>query len=196
MGIPAEAVKALREKTGLGLMKCKEALIASNGDEEKAIEYLRKQGLKTADKKSGRDTKQGWIGSYVHTNGKVAAMVEVACESDFVAKGDVFQALIKDLAMHIVAAKPLSVTPEEIPEEVKEKERAIFREQMKDKPANMLDKIVEGKMKSFYKERCLLQQEFVKDTTQTVEDLVTAVIAKLGENITVVRFVRLEFGAE
>ena len=123
-------------------------------------------------------------------------MVEVACESDFVAKGDVFQALIKDLAMHIVAAKPLSVTPEEIPEEVKEKERAIFREQMKDKPANMLDKIVEGKMKSFYKERCLLQQEFVKDTTQTIEDLITAMIAKLGENITVKRFCRFEFGAE
>jgi len=194
--ISAEKVKALREKTGLGMMKCKEALLASGGDDEKAIEYLRKQGLKTADKKSGRATEQGWIGSYVHSNGKVGVLVEVACESDFVAKGDDFQGLLKDLCLQITAMKPLAVGPDDVPEKIKESERAIYREQVKDKPDNIVEKILDGKMKAFYKERCLLQQEFVKDSSQTVQDMVTAVIAKVGENITVRRFVRMEFGAE
>jgi len=194
MAISAEVVKALRDKTGLGMMKCKEALVASDGDQEKAIEYLRKQGLKTADKKAGRATQQGAIGSYIHANGKIGVLVELACETDFVAKSDDFQALLKDLCMQVAATSPLAVTPDGIPQQVKDKEREIYAEQMKDKPARVLDKIIEGKLKAFYQERCLLHQPFVKEPERTVEEVIKAAIAKLGENIAVKRFCRMQLG--
>jgi len=196
MAITAAAVKALRDKTGQGMMKCKEALQACDGDEEKAIDYLRKLGLKTVDKKSTRATEQGAIGHYIHGDGKIGVLVEIACESDFVAKGDDFRTLLKDLCMQVAATDPIAVRPEEIPDDVVKREREIYRDQMKDKPAAIIEKIVDGKLKAFYKERCLMQQQFVKDTSLSVEDVVNAVIAKLGENITVKRFCRMELGGE
>ena len=196
MPITAAAVKALREKTGQGMMKCKEALKACDGDEEKAVDYLRKLGLNTADKKSSRATKQGAIGHYIHGDGKIGVLVEIACESDFVAKGDDFRALLKDVCMQVAAADPIAVRPEELSAEVVEKEREIYRELMKDKPANIIDKIVDGKLNAFYKERCLMQQQFVKDSSQSIADVINAAIAKLGENITIRRFCRMELGGE
>ena len=194
MAITAALVKELRERTGIGMMKCKEALAATDGDIEKAIEYLRKQGLAAAEKKAGRDTREGVIASYIHSNNKIGVLVEVKCETDFVARNAEFQQLCRDLCMQVAATRPLSISADEVPQDVLEKEREIYREQFKDKPPQAIEKIVEGKLKAFFKERCLLEQPFVKEPKTCVADRIKALVAKLGENITVSRFVRMELG--
>ena len=194
--ISAELVKKLREKTGLGMMQCKEALAASGGDMDKAVGYLRKKGLDTAGKRTGRATNQGLIASYIHVTGKIGVMVEVNCESDFVARSDDFKELVKNLCMHVAATDPISVSAQDVPADVVAKEKEIYAEQAKGKPAAIADKIVEGKLKKFFAERCLLEQPYVKNTDQIVGDLVKEAIAKLGENISVRRFVRYELGEE
>jgi len=194
MAISAALVKQLREKTGIGMMKCKEALQATDGDIEKAIEYLRKQGLAAAEKRAGRETQDGYVASYVHSNGKIGVLVEVKCETDFVARNEDFRLFCRDLCMQVAAARPHYTSREEVPEEVLEKEREIYREQFKDKPPQAIDKIVEGKLRSFYEDHCLLNQRFVKDPKTTIADLVKSMVAKLGENVTISRFVRLEIG--
>jgi len=198
MAISASQVKELRVKTGLGMMKCKEALETSGGDFDRAIEHLRKQGLDTAAKRSSRATSEGVIGSYIHSNHKIGVLVEVDCESDFVARSADFQALVKDLCLQVAATDPLAVDRDGLPADLLEKEKDIFRAQLADKPENILDKIVEGKMRKFYQENCLLEQIFVKDEArkQRVEDLIKALIAKLGENIVVRRFQRFQVGEE
>jgi len=192
MTIDAKMVKALRDKTGAPMMDCKEALAESGGDLEKATEYLRKKGLKTADKKTSRQTSEGVVGAYIHHNGLVGVLVEVDCETDFVARGDDFKALVRDLGQHIAAANPAYLAPEDVPAEVLEKEREIMRAQIKGKPENIVEKIVEGKLKKFYQENCLLEQSFVKDDKVAVKDLVRSVIGKLGENIKIRRFARFD----
>ncbi len=196
MAISAQEVKALREKTGAGMMDCKKALIETGGDAEKAVDFLRKKGLSKARDKAGRDTKEGVIHSYIHPGSRVGVLVEVNCETDFVAKTDDFQNLVKDIGMHIAAAAPRWVRSEEVPSEVVGKEAEIFRAQMVDsgKPDNVIDKIVEGKLKKFYSENCLMEQGFVKDPDKTVQLLVEEVIARLGENIQIARFVRFGLG--
>jgi len=195
--ISASKVKDLREQTGAGMMECKKALTDAGGDMEKAVTLLRERGLASAAKKSGRATKEGLIGTYVHM-GKLGVMVEVNCETDFVAKTEDFQNLCKDIAMHIAAANPAYVAPEEVPADILEKEKDIFRAQITGKPANIVDKIVEGKIAKYYEETCLLEQIFVKDPDgkKKVKDLVKDTIAKLGENIQVRRFVRLQLGEQ
>ena len=194
--MPASAaqVKQLREMTNIGMMKCKEALEATNGDLEKAVEYLRKQGLKTAEKRAGRETSEGVIASYIHSNGKIGVLVELKCETDFVARSDDFRQLGRDLCMQVAATRPIAVSRDEVPADVVEREREIYREQVKDKPPQAIEKIVEGKLGAFFQERCLLDQPFVKDPKTSVGDLIKSLIAKLGENITVGRAVRLELG--
>jgi elongation factor Ts len=194
--ISASMVKELRERTGAGMMECKNALAETNGDMEKAIDLLRARGAAKAAKRAEREAKEGVIGSYVHMNGKIGVLVEVNCETDFVARNDAFQALARDLAMHIAAAAPLALTAEEIPADVVERERGVYREQVKNegKPEKMWDKIVEGKLNKFYKESTLLEQPFVKDPDKTVKELITEVAAKTGENITVRRFARFKLG--
>ena len=194
--ITAALVKKLRDKTGLGMMTCKEALRASDGDVEKAVDHLRKKGLDAASKRAGRQTGEGIIGSYIHVTGRIGVMVEVNCESDFVARGDEFREMAKNIAMHVAAADPIAVRPEDIPDDVIEREKEIYRDQVKNKPPEIVEKIVEGKLRKFYAERCLLEQPFVKNTDQTVGEMVAEVMAKLGENITVRRFVRYELGEE
>jgi len=194
MQISAEKVKELREKTGLGMMKCKEALQKSAGDFEKAIDYLRKQGLATAEKKSARATNEGRIFSYVHTNHKIAVLVEINCETDFVAKSDDFKQLGKDIAMQVAAATPLAVSRDDVPTALVEKEKEIYKEQVKGKPENIIDKIVDGKLNAYFKDVCLLDQAFIKDPDTTIEAIIKAIIAKTGENITVRRFTRYELG--
>jgi len=195
MAISAETVKALREKTGVGFMECKSALQESNGDIDAAITVLRKRGLASLAKKSGRETKDGLIGSYIH-NGKIGVMVEVNCETDFVARNPDFQTLAKDLAMHIAASDPRFIRKEDVTEEVLAGEREIYREQARatGKPDNVLDKIVEGRMSKFYSETCLLEQPYVKDPSITVRDYIATHIQKIGENIQVRRFVRYKLG--
>jgi elongation factor Ts len=195
MGISAEQVKELREKTGVGFMECKSALQEANGDMEAAVTVLRKRGLASAAKKSGRETKDGLIGSYIH-NGKIGVLVEVNCESDFVAKNTDFQNLVKDLAMHVAASDPRFLSKEDVTEEVLAKEREIYKEQARStgKPENVLDKIVEGRISKFYSEACLLEQPFVKEPAITVREHVAAHIQKIGENIQIRRFVRLKLG--
>jgi elongation factor Ts len=195
MAISAETVKELREKTGVGFMECKSALQESNGDIEAAITILRKRGLASLSKKAGRETKDGMIGSYVH-NGKIGVMVEVNCETDFVARNPDFQALVKDLAMHIAASDPRFIRKEDVTENVLAGEREIYREQAKatGKPENVLDKIVEGRMSKFYSETCLMEQPYVKDPSITVRDHIAVHIQKIGENIQVRRFVRYKLG--
>lgn len=192
--ITAAQVKELREKTGLGMMTCKEALVASNGDSEKAVDWLRKKGLDAADKRSGRVTKEGAIGSYIHMNGRIGVLVELNCESDFVARGEVFQQLLKDLCMQVAATAPLAVSPDDIDERIVAKEREIYASQVAGKPQGVVDKIVEGKLKKFFAEQCLLEQPFVKNPDLTVADVVKGVIAKTGENISVRRFTRFQLG--
>jgi elongation factor Ts len=196
MAISAAMVKELRERTGAGMMECKNALTETNGDMEKAIDLLRARGAAKAAKRAEREAKEGTVGSYVHMNGKIGVLVEVNCETDFVARNDAFQALARDLAMHIAAAAPLALTAEEIPTDVVERERGVYREQVKNegKPEKMWDKIVEGKLNKFYKESTLLEQPFVKDPDKTVKDLITEVAAKTGEKITVRRFARFKLG--
>jgi elongation factor Ts len=189
-------VKELRERTGAGMMECKKALEESNGDMERAIDVLRAKGAAKAAKRAEREAKEGAIGSYVHTGGKVAVLVEVGCETDFVARNTDFTTLVRDLAMHIAATNPLALNAEDIPADVVERERAVYLETVKNegKPEKMWDKIVEGKIAKFYKEQTLLDQPFVKDPDKTVKDYITEVAAKTGENIVVRRFVRYALG--
>jgi elongation factor Ts len=195
MEISADAVKTLREKTGVGFMECKSALQEAKGDLEAAVTILRKKGLSAVAKKSGRETKEGLIGSYVH-NGKIGVMVEVNCESDFVARNVEFQALVKDIAMHIAASEPRFIRKEDVTDDVLAAEREIYKAQARTtgKPENVLDKIVEGRMTKFYNETCLLEQPFVKDPGLAVKDLIASYIQKIGENIQVRRFVRYRLG--
>jgi elongation factor Ts len=198
MEITAAMVKDLRDKTGLGMMDCKKALQETNGDTEKAVEYLRKKGTLKAAKREGRATSEGKIGSYIHTNAKIGVMVELKCESDFVAKTDQFGVLLKDLCMHVAAAAPRWISVEDVPPDVLAKEKDIYMTQAKEagKPEKMLEKIAEGKLKKFYSEECLLEQGFVKEPDKTVGTLIKEYIAQLGENITVGRFVRLQLGQD
>ncbi len=194
--ITAAMVKELREATNAGVLDCKKALSEANGDFEAAVEILRKKGLSTAAKKSDRETHEGIIGSYVHPGSKVASLVELACETDFVARTEQFQQLARDLAMQVVASRPRYVSREDIPAEEIEREKAIYREQLADsgKPAEIIEKIIEGKLEKWFAEVCLLEQPFVKDPDKTVQDLLVDHIAALGENIRVNRFARLEIG--
>ena len=194
--ISAAMVKQLREKTGAGMMDCKNALSEVEGDIEKAIEFLRKKGLATAQKRAGRVLSEGIIQSYIHMNGKLGVLVEVNCETDFVAKNEDFQEFAKNIAMHIAASNPLGITPEDVSEEIIEKEKEIYRAQALDmgKPENVTDKIVEGKLNKFYQESCLLNQPYVRDTDMSVADLLNGLIARIGENITIKRFVRYQIG--
>lgn len=196
MEISAKMVKDLREKTGLGMMDCKKALQETNGDIEKAVEYLRKTGALKAAKREGRATTEGRIGSYIHMGGKIGVMVELKCESDFVAKTDRFADLLKDLCMQVAASAPQWLAPEEVPEEVVAKEKDIYMTQARDqgKPEKILEKIAEGRLQKFYSEVCLLEQPFVKDQDKTIKQLINDTIAQLGENISVGRFVRLQLG--
>jgi len=194
--INAAMVKQLREKTGAGMMDCKSALTEVGGDMEKAIEFLRKKGLATAQKRAGRAMTEGTIQSYIHMNAKLGVLVEVNCETDFVAKNDDFQGFAKNIAMHIAASNPLGIAPEDILQEVIEKEKEIYRAQALDtgKPENVLDKIVDGKLKKFYQDNCLMNQPYVRNPDITVADLLNELIAKIGENISIKRFVRYQIG--
>lgn len=196
MEISAEQVKTLREKTGVGLMDCKEALKVSGGNMDKAVDYLREKGLAKAQKRVGRAATEGAVAVYVHMGGKIATMVEVNCETDFVAKTDQFQAFTKDVAMQVTAANPSYVKREDVPEEVKEKEKEIYRKQAKEseKPDKILDKIAEGKLEKFFQEVCLLEQPFIKNPDITVKGLLEDLISKMGENILIRRFVRFQLG--
>jgi len=198
--IKAGAVKQLREKTGAGMMECKNALVEAEGNEERAIDVLRKRGLASAKKREGRIASEGIVGSYIHMGGKVGVLVEVNCETDFVARGDEFQQLVKDIAMHVAAAEPRYVTREDVPAGDLEKEREIARAQAKNDPRNaskpdqVIDKIVEGRLNKYYEETVLMDQPFVKDPAKTVSELVTEKVAKTGERITIRRFTRYKMG--
>jgi len=194
--ISAQAVKVLREKTGAGMMDCKKALVESGGNEEKAIAYLREKGLAKAAKKAGRATSQGVIGSYIHNNGKIGVMVELKCETDFVAKNEKFLGFAKDLAMQIAATSPLCVSPEQVPADLLAKEREIFKNQAMEegKPEAIAEKIVEGRLKKYYAEVCLLEQPFIKEDKKTIRDLLNELISVLGENMQIGRFDRMVLG--
>jgi len=194
--ISASDVKQLREKTGAGMMDCKHALTEANGDMEKAIKILREKGLASAAKKAGRIAAEGIVDSYIHLGGKIGVLVEVNCETDFVAKTPVFRQLVKDIAMQIAAANPLYLEPADVPAEVLEKEKEILRAQAlnEGKPEKIIDKMVEGRLQKYYKEFCLLEQAFVKDPEKTIRDLVNEKIAEIGEKISIRRFVRYEMG--
>ena len=196
MPITAAQVKQLRDRTGLGMMDCKQALTEADGDLDKAVEILRKRGLKSAEQRAGRATGDGRIGSYLHHSGKVGVLVEVNCETDFVAKNQEFAQLLSDLAMQIAATRPQYVAPENVPPHLLEKEKAIYADQVKGKPEHIAEKILQGKLKDFYQQTCLLEQPFVKEGGITVAERIKATIAKLGENIVVRRFARLEVGQE
>jgi elongation factor Ts len=194
--ISATLVKELREKTGTGMMDCKHALSASGGDMTKAIEFLRKKGLATAQKRAGRATSEGAIATYIHMGGKLGVMVEVNCETDFVAKNEAFQECAKNIAMHIAASNPIAVRPEDVPAETIAKEKEIYAAQAREtgKPEQVIEKIVEGKLKKFYEDSCLLNQAYVRNPDITVADLLNELVAKIGENISVKRFVRFQVG--
>ncbi|HSQ28216.1 MAG TPA: translation elongation factor Ts [Gemmatimonadaceae bacterium] len=194
--ISAKDVAALRERTGAGMMDCKKALEETGGDLDKAVEMLRSKGAAKADKRAGRQTKEGVIGSYIHHNGKIAVLVEINCETDFVARTEDFQQLGKSLAEHIAAAAPLAIDKDQVPQEKVDSERRIFVEQVKaeGKPEHMIEKIVEGKVQAFYKDVALMHQAWVRDPKKTIGDLVKEVSAKTGENVQVRRFVRYQLG--
>lgn len=194
--ISASQVKELRELTGAGMMDCKKALTETNGNMEKAIEYLREKGLAAAAKRAGRIATEGLVESYIHGGGRIGVLIEVNCETDFVAKTDEFKTLVKDLAMQVAASNPLYVSREEVTQEVIDKEKSILRAQAlnEGKPEKIVDKMVEGRIEKFYKEVCLLEQPFIKDPDKSVNDLITEKIAKIGENIRVRRFARFELG--
>ena len=194
--ISASLVKDLREKTGVGVMDCKNALKESNGDIEQAIDYLRKKGISTAKKRGGRLTSEGQVQSYIHTGGKIGVLVEVNCETDFSAKTEDFTEFVKNIAMHIAATNPVAIAREDIPSDILDKEREIYSIQAKEsgKPDNVIEKIVEGKMKKFYSEVSLLEQQYVKNPDITIQDLLNEMIAKTGENIIIKRFVRFQLG--
>jgi elongation factor Ts len=198
--ITAGAVKSLREKTGAGMVDCKNALVEANGDEAAAVEILRKKGMATAGKKAGRVTAEGVVGSYIHMGGKVGVLVEINCESDFVARGEEFQQLVKDVAMHVAAADPRFTTREEVPAGELDKEREILKEQLKNDPKNagkpddVLHKIIEGRLNKFYEDNVLVDQPFVKDPSKTVGELIAEKIGSIKENITIRRFTRYKMG--
>jgi elongation factor Ts len=196
MAITAQAVKELRDRTGAGMMECKSALQEANGDMEAAIDILRARGTAKAAKRAAREASEGVIGSYIHMGGKIGVLIEVNCETDFVAKTDAFQKLVRDVAMHIAAASPVAVNREDIPGEVVERERSVYREQMREsgKPEQIWDKIVEGKLDKFFAESTLVEQPFVKNPEQTVRELITEVSGKTGEKIVVRRFTRYALG--
>jgi len=196
MEISIELVKDLMQRTGAGVTDCKAALLEAKGNMEAAIDYLRRKGLATAAKKAGRIATDGLVSSYIHAGGKMGVLVEVNCETDFVAKTEDFQTFVKNIAMHIAAANPQYIKREEIPEEVLERERAIYRTQAQEagKPQKIIDKIVEGKMERFYSEVCLLEQTYVRDSDLTIKELLDGMIAKVGENITIRRFARFQLG--
>ncbi len=198
--ITASSIKSLREKSGAGMVDCKNALVEADGNEEKAIEILRKRGMATASKKAGRIAAEGAVGSYIHMGGKVGVLVEINCESDFVSRGDEFQQLVRNVAMHIAATDPKYAHRSEVSTEDLEKEREILRDQLKNdpknasKPADVIDKIVEGRINKFYEENVLVDQPYVKDPSKTIGDLVTEKIASIKENITIRRFTRYKMG--
>ncbi len=194
--ISADLVRQLREKTGAGIMDCKKALAENTGDMEKAVAYLRKKGLATAAKRAGRAMSEGTIQSYIHMGAKLGVMVEVGCETDFVAKNEDFQEFARNIAMHIAASNPIGIRPEEIPQEIIDKEMEIYKAQANEtgKPENILEKIALGKLQKFLKDNCLMDQPYVRNPEVTVADLLNELIAKIGENITVKRFVRFQVG--
>jgi elongation factor Ts len=194
--ISAATVKQLREKTGAGIMDCKEALSECNGDISKAVDFLRKKGLAIAAKRAGRATTEGIIESYIHMDSKLGVLVEINCETDFVAKNEDFKEFAKNIAMHITATNPVSIRPEDVPKETIDKEKEIYRAQVLDmgKPEKIADKIVDGKMNKFFKENCLMNQAYVRDPDITIEDLLNDMVAKIGENITIKRFARFKIG--
>ena len=196
--ISATMVKELREKTGAGIMDCKEALAECQGDMEKAVDFLRKKGLATAAKRAGRATSEGTIQSYIHMGGKIGVMVEVDCETDFVAKTDDFIEFARNLAMHIAATSPVGITSDDVSADIIDRERAIYRDQALEmgKPEKMIDKIIDGKMNKFFKDSCLMNQQYVKDPDKSIADYLNEVIAKTGEKITIKRFARFQVGAE
>lgn len=196
MEISIELVKDLRQRTGAGIVDCKAALQEGGGNIEAAIDYLRKKGLATAAKKAGRIATDGLVASYIHAGGKMGVLVEINCETDFVAKTGDFQDLVKNIAMHIAAANPQFIRREDVPPDVLEKERDIYRTQALDsgKPAKVIDKIVEGKLERFYSETCLLEQTYIRDSDLTVKEVLDGMIGKLGENITIRRFARFQLG--
>ena len=194
--ISADLVKQLRERSGAGIMDCKEALSECDADLDKAADYLRKKGLATAKKRADRVASEGVVQSYIHMGGKIGVLVEVNCETDFVAKTDDFKEFAKNMAMHIAASSPLGIVPEDVPEKEAEKEREIYRQQVREmgKPENMIEKIVEGKMNKFYKENCLMNQLYVRNTDLTISDVLNEMIAKTGEKITINRFASFQIG--
>jgi len=198
--VTASAVKSLREKSGAGMVDCKNALVEANGDEAAAMELLRKKGMATAGKKAGRVTAEGAVGSYIHMGGKVGVLVEINCESDFVSRGEEFQQLVKDVAMHVAASDPRYTTREEVPQSELDKEREIMREQLKNdpknanKPEDVLNKIIEGRLNKFYEENVLVDQPFVKDPSKTIGELVAEKIGSIKENISIRRFTRYKMG--
>ena len=198
MEITSTMVKELRTKTGAGMMDCKEALAAVDGDFEKAVDFLRKKGLSAATKRSSKAAKDGTVASYVHMGGRIGVMVEINCETDFVAKTDDFQTMARDIAMHVAATNPLCVRPEEISEDILNREKEIYRSQLREekKPEKIWDKIIEGKLKKYYEDVCLTEQKFVKNQDITVGTLVSNMIAKTGENIVIRRFARFQLGEE
>jgi elongation factor Ts len=198
LNITSAMVKQLRDKTAAGMMDCKEALTASDGDFEKALDYLRKKGMSAATKRSSKTAKEGTIASYIHMGGKIGVMVELNCETDFVAKTADFQTLAKDLCMHVAAINPLYLNPEEIPADALEREKDIYRSQAatEGKPEKICEKIIEGKLKKYYEDVCLLNQKFVKNMDITVSTLVSNMMAKTGENIVVRRFSRFQLGED
>jgi elongation factor Ts len=198
LSISSTMVKELRDKTGAGIMDCKEALASADGNFDKAIEFLRKKGMSAATKRSSKAAKDGVISSYIHMGGRIGVLVELNCETDFVAKTDNFQLLAKDLTMHVAAANPTYIRAEDIPSEVMEREKEIYRSQAmaEKKPEKIWDKIIEGKLKKYYEDVCLLNQKFIKDTDITVETLINNMIAKTGENIIIRRFIRFQLGED
>ena len=198
MEITSTMVKELRTKTGAGMMDCKEALASVGGDFEKAIDFLRKKGLSAATKRSSKAAKDGTIASYIHMGGRIGVMVEVNCETDFVAKTDDFQSMARDIAMHVAASNPLYVRPDEIAADVLEREKEIYRSQLREekKPEKIWDKIIEGKLKKYYEDVCLVEQKFIKNQDLTVGTLISNMIAKTGENIIIRRFARFQLGEE
>jgi len=194
--ISAAMVKQLREKTGAGIMDCKEALSECDSDTDKAIDFLRKKGLAIAQKRAGRGTSEGLIQAYIHTGGKIGVLVEINCETDFVAKNDDFKEFTKNIAMHIAATNPVGISPEDVPQTIIEREKDIYRAQAREmgKPEKMIDKIAEGKLNKFYKDSCLLLQPYVRDPSVSIQDVLNDLIAKIGENITINRFSRLQIG--
>ncbi|MBN1998542.1 translation elongation factor Ts [candidate division KSB1 bacterium] len=196
MTISASDVKTLREQTGAGMMDCKKALVESNGDFEKAIEYLRTKGLQKVEKKAGRQTEEGIIQSYIHPGSRLGVLVEINCETDFVARTEDFQQFAKDIAMQIAAAKPIVVGRENLDQRILDKEKEIYRAQAieQGKPEKIIDRFVDGKLEKYYQDVCLMEQSFVKDPNMTIKDLLTATISKLGENIKIKRFIRYQLG--